>query len=205
MAPIRLVTEQLTRAEHHVTQSYAALRRIHKNFRVCADADVVLRKGLGAPIPALSQASAPTITEEDRCALNAYMQILDRVHAALTFLRVRPRIRSGEAAIRHLDVRRSKLLAEMKEEIVRLIVQGSCCTVQGPSGRLSPWGESPLYQHTEPIALNISRRIRDICESMARAGDMRWADAYARARGSKVEEAVTVFLHGQQQSFGGGG
>jgi hypothetical protein len=174
MAPIRRVTEQLTLAEQNVIKSYDSMKHIHENFKVVAEAEAILRKGL-APLPSSqaqththkhqkNRASMVTIitpaeqqleennnnhenenthththatntsnnnnnNNNNTATLSTYIDLVDHIQEAMKFLRRNLRMRSAEVTLRQLELKQTKLLTELKEEIYRCLATGTTCTI----------------------------------------------------------------------------
>jgi hypothetical protein len=127
------------------------------------------------------------------------LETVERVQAAMRFLRRNARMRSADVALRQLELKQQKLLGDMREEVHRVLTARSRCAIQ-----LAPTpangGGTVDYQASDPIPPSAARRVRALVDSLLRAGDTRWAEqAYVKARRAKLEGALRPFLERQQQ------
>lgn len=141
---------------------------------------------------------------EAAASLGAYLEAVDRVQEAMRFLRRNARMRSAEVTLRQLELKQQKLLADMREEVYRVLVMRSRCALALAPGAGA--GDSGVdYQASDPIPPSAARRVRALVDSLLRAGDARWAEqAYVKARRAKLDGALKPFLERQQQVLFGG-
>lgn len=129
------VTEQLTTAEHNVIKAYDKMKKLHENFRIVSDADATVRKGFApnrSASPATltpSNSSGEVSFEDEDPTLAAYLEVADRVHEAMVFLRRNIKMRSADATLRQLEQKQQKLLTDLKDEVYRLLTSGSQCSI----------------------------------------------------------------------------
>ena len=76
------MTEQLTLAESNVVKTYDKMRKLHEYFRVVADADAMIRKGLANRTASPTGMEALFAGDEDS-SLGAYVEVVDRVQVCM--------------------------------------------------------------------------------------------------------------------------
>jgi hypothetical protein len=126
------VTEQLTNAEANVIKTYERMQKLHENFKVVADADSTIRKGLANR--SMSPTSEAAYAAEDEAVLGAYVEVVDRVGEAMVFLKRNIKMRSAELTLRQLEAKQQRMLSDLRDEIFRLLSSGSQSVVNRGQG-----------------------------------------------------------------------
>jgi NADH:ubiquinone oxidoreductase subunit D len=110
-------------------KAHDRLKMIHENFRIVYDAQAMIDKGF-----ATNRGRGAEALGDDEGNLEAYIEMVDRVQDALTFLNKNPHLQSAEDTITKLRPKQNEMLRALKAEIHRLLRDGSQCYINRTAG-----------------------------------------------------------------------